>query len=78
MSADLEELLSQFRRHNPCAKSVVVRLETIVIGGEMNCLSGIAGFFTAHDLLARRTPNGLEFSTDDLAKVVEIYAQTAG
>ncbi len=74
MSADLEDLLSQFRRHNPCAKSVTIRMETIAIGAEMNCLSGIAKFFTANDLLARRTPNGLEFSVDDLAKVVEIYA----
>jgi hypothetical protein len=77
MTADLEELLSLFRRHNPCCKSVMVKMETIVIGAEMNCLSGIAGFFTSHDLLARRTPNGLEFSVDDLSKVVEIYRQPA-
>lgn len=74
MSADIEEMLSLFRRHNPCCKSVMVRTEIVSIGAEMNCLGGIAGFFTAHDLLARRTPNGLEFSVDDLAKVVEIYA----
>jgi hypothetical protein len=77
MSTDLEELLSLFRRHNPCAKSVTVRMETIAIGAEMNCLSGIAGFFTTHDLMARRTPNGLEFSIEDLTKAVEIYAQAA-
>jgi hypothetical protein len=43
----------------------------------MNCLTGIAGFFTTHDLPVRRTPNGLEISADDLARVVEIYDQLA-
>jgi hypothetical protein len=43
----------------------------------MNCLTGIAGFFTTHDLQVRRTPNGLEISADDLARVVEIYDQLA-
>jgi hypothetical protein len=78
MTADVEELLRQFRRHNPCCKSVMVRMDTIAIGGEMHCLSGIAGFFNSHDLMARRTPNGLEFSVDDLATAVEMYAQAAG
>jgi hypothetical protein len=77
MTTDLETLLSQFRRHNPCAKSVMIRLETICIGGEMNCLSGIAGFFNAHDLSVRKTPNGLEISAEDLARAVEIYEQPA-
>jgi hypothetical protein len=77
MTNDLEVLLSRFRRHNPCAKSVTVRLESICIGGEMNCLTGIAGFFTTHELGARRTPNGLEISADDLARAVEIYDQLA-
>jgi hypothetical protein len=77
MTTDLEVLLSRFRRHNPCAKSVVIRLETICIGGEMNCLTGIAGFFTTHDMGVRRTPNGLEISADDFARAVEIYDQLA-
>jgi hypothetical protein len=78
MTTDLEVLLSRFRRHNPCAKSVMIRLETICIGGEMNCLTGIAGFFTTHELGVRRTPQGLEMSADDLARAVEIYDQLAG
>jgi hypothetical protein len=43
----------------------------------MNCLTGIAGFFTTHELGARRTPNGLEISAADLAKAVEIYDRLA-
>jgi hypothetical protein len=78
MTTDLEVLLSRFRRHNPCAKSVMIRLETICIGGEMNCLTGIAGFFTTHELGVRRTPQGLEMSADDLARAVEIDDQLAG
>jgi hypothetical protein len=77
MTNDLEVLLSRFRRHNPCAKSVTIRMETICIGAEMNCLSGIAGFFNTHELGMRRTPNGLEISTDDFARAVEIYDQLA-
>ena len=75
MTSDLDQLLSDFRRHNPCCKSVMVRLESICITGEMNCLTGIASFFNSHDLHARRTPNGMEFSVDDLARVVKIYDQ---
>ena len=41
----------------------------------MNCLAGIAGFFTTHELGVRRTPNGLEISTDDLVRAVDIYDQ---
>jgi hypothetical protein len=77
MTTDLEVLLSRFRRHNPCAKSVTIRLETICIGGEMNCLTGISGFFTTHELGVRRTPNGLEISAGDLARAVEIYDKLA-
>jgi hypothetical protein len=77
MTNDLEVLLSRFRRHNPCCKSVMIRLDTICIGGEMNCLTGIAGFFTTHDLGVRRTPNGLEISADDLVRAVDIYDQLA-
>jgi hypothetical protein len=53
----------------------MIRLDTICIGGEMNCLAGIAGFFTTHELGVRRTPNGLEISTDDLVRAVDIYDQ---
>ena len=77
MTNDLEVLLSRFRRHNPCAKSVMIRLDTICIGGEMNCLSGIAGFFNAHELRVRKTPNGLEIPAEDLARAVELYDQPA-
>ena len=73
MTNDLEVLLSRFRRYNPCCKSVTVRMETICIGAEMNCLSGIAGFFNTHELGVRRTPHGLEISVADLARSVEIY-----
>jgi hypothetical protein len=77
MTNDLETLLSRFRRHNPCCKSVTIRMDTICIGAEMNCLSGIAGFFNAHDLGVRKTPNGLEISAEDLERAVEIYEQPA-
>ena len=77
MTNDLEVLLSRFRRHNPCCKSVTIRMETICIGAEMNCLTGMAGFCNTHDLAVRRTPNGLEISADDLARAVEIYGQLA-
>jgi hypothetical protein len=52
-------------------------METICIGAEMNCLTGMAGFFNPHDLAVQRTPNGLEISADDLARAVEIYGQLA-
>jgi hypothetical protein len=75
MTNNLEVLLSAFRKQNPCCKSVTIRLDTVCITGEMNCLSGIAGFFNAHDLQPRRTGNGMEFSIEDLARAVEIYEQ---
>jgi hypothetical protein len=52
-------------------------METICIGAEMNCLTGIAGFFNTHELGVRRTPHGLEISADDLTRAVEIYDQLA-
>jgi hypothetical protein len=75
MTVDLEVLLSAFRRHNPCCKSVTIRLETITITGEQNCLQKVSSFFTAHDMQPRRTPNGLELSAEDLVRAVEIYDQ---
>jgi hypothetical protein len=77
MTNDLEVLLNRFRRHNPCCKSVTIRLETICIGAEMNCLTGIAGFFNTHELGMRRTPQGLEISTDVLTRAVAIYDEMA-
>ncbi|MGO8862128.1 MAG: hypothetical protein ACLQRH_15380 [Acidimicrobiales bacterium] len=73
MSVDLEELLNAFKRQHPCCKTVTVRLETICIGGEPNCLQRVSSFLTTHDMQARRTPNGLEFTAEDLARAVEIY-----
>jgi hypothetical protein len=73
VSADLEELLNAFKRQHPCCKSATVRLETICLGGEPNCLQRVSTFLTSHDLQARRTPNGLEFTAEDLARAVEIY-----
>jgi hypothetical protein len=75
MTNNLEVLLSAFRKKNPCCKSVTVRAETVCLTGEMNCLTSVASFFTAHDLLPRRTGNGLEFSIEDLARAVEIYEE---
>jgi hypothetical protein len=77
MTNDLELLLNRFRRHNPCCKSVTIRLETICIGEEMNCLTGIAGFFNTHEMGMRRTPQGLEISTDVLTRAVAIYDEMA-
>jgi hypothetical protein len=74
MTVDLEGLLSDFRRQNPCCKSVTIRMDTICITGEQNCLQKVSSFFTSHDMQSRRTPNGLEFSTEDLIRAVEIYA----
>ncbi len=73
VSADLEELLNAFKRQHPCCKSATVRLETICIGGEPNCLQRVSTFLTSHDLQARRTPNGLELTAEDLVRAVEIY-----
>lgn len=75
MTVDLGVLLSDFRRQNPCCKSVTIRLETITITGEQNCLQKVSSFFTSHDMQPRRTPNGLEFSAEDLVRAVEIYEQ---
>ena len=75
MTVELEKLLIDFRRHNTCCKSVTIRLETICITGEQNCLQRIASFFVSHDMQPRRTPSGLEFSTEDLIRAVEIYDQ---
>jgi hypothetical protein len=75
MPNNLEALLSAFRKQNPCCKSVTIRLETVCIAGEMNCLTALAGFCNAHDLHPRRTANGLELSVEDLARAVEIYEQ---
>jgi hypothetical protein len=52
---------------------VTIRLKTICITGEQNCLQRVSGFFSAHDLVPRRTPNRLEFSADDLRRAVEVY-----
>jgi len=68
-------MLSDFRRQNPCCKSVTIRLETICITGEQNCLQRVSSFFISHDMQPRRTPNGLEFSVEDLIRAVEIYDQ---
>ena len=73
VSADIEELLNAFKRQHPCCKSATVRLETICIGGEPNCLQRVSTFLTSHELQARRTPNGLELSAEDLVRAVEIY-----
>jgi hypothetical protein len=75
MTVDLEKLLSDFRRQNPCCKSVTIKLETICITGEQNCLQRVSSFFISHDMQPRRTPSGLEFSTEDLIRAVEIYDQ---
>ena len=71
----LEVLLSAFRRHNTCCKSVTTRHETICIAAEAGCLTKISSFFMTHEMQVRRTPNGLEFSVEDLARAVEIYEQ---
>jgi hypothetical protein len=75
MTVELEKLLSEFRRQNTCCKSVTIRLETICITGEQNCIQRISSFFTSHGMQPRRTPSGLEFSTEDLVRAVEIYDQ---
>jgi hypothetical protein len=75
MTNNLEVLLSAFRKQNPCCKSVTIRAETVCLTGEMNCLTAVASFFNSHDLQPRRTGGGLEFSVEDLARVVEIYEQ---
>ena len=75
MATDLEALLNAFKRQHSCCKSVTVRSQNISISGEPNCLQRVSSFFTAHEMQARRTPNGLEFTVDDLARAVEIYDQ---
>jgi hypothetical protein len=54
---------------------VTIRLETICITGEQSCLQRITSFFISHGMHPRRTPNGLELSTEDLVRAVEIYDQ---
>ena len=75
MKVEIEKLLREFRRQNTCCKSVTIRLETICITGEQNCLQRISSFFISHGMQPRRTQAGLEFSTEDLMHAVEIYDQ---